>query len=113
MSAHTACVDLLYWARGVAALREVAFIVTADEVGASPPLHEAAVLLIKLGATNVLSKPIPQEEFIRMRQTITRSQSLSEQRQARRTEGGARAVSDILVARQMATGRVDGGKDEP
>ena len=97
MSAHTACVDLLYWARGVAALREVAFIVTADEVGASPPLHEAAVLLIKLGATNVLSKPIPQEEFIRMRQTITRSQSLSEQRQARRTEGGARAVSDILV----------------
>ena len=67
----------------MAALREVAFIVTADEVGASPPLHEAnpnpnpnpttnqvgaspplheaAVLLIKLGATNVLSKPIPQE----------------------------------------------------
>ena len=42
---HTACVDLLSWARGVAALKEVAFIVTADEVGASPPLHEAAVLL--------------------------------------------------------------------
>ena len=36
---HTACVDLLSWARGVAALKEVAFIVTADEVGASPPLY--------------------------------------------------------------------------
>ena len=26
-------------------------------------------------------------------------------------EGGARAVSDLLVARQIATGRLDGGKD--
>ena len=46
-----------------------------------------------------------------MRETITRSQSLQEQRHARRMEGGARAVSDLLVARQIATGRIDGGKD--
>ena len=46
---------------------------------------EAIVLLVKLGASNVLVKPIAQEEFIRMRRTITKAQSLEQQRKDRST----------------------------
>ena len=72
---------------------------------------EAIVLLVKLGASNVLVKPIAQEEFIRMRRTITKAQSLEQQRKDRSQEGGARAVTHALVERLMATGRLDGGHD--
>ena len=99
------CVGLLSWARQVTALKEVAFIVTGKEL-----TTEASVLMVKLGATNLLLKPIPQEELIRMRKTCTKSQSLQQQRLARREQGGARAVTNALVERQMALGGKGGGR---
>ena len=83
------CVGLLAWARDSPILKEVSMIVLGGySIDASLTIE-----LIRCGALDVLTKPVPVEALHRLRQLVGTTQSLQQQRYASRGEGGANVGS--------------------
>jgi len=90
------CLGLLAWIRELPALREVSLIVLGSF--SVDPTH--AVALIKAGANDILTRPIPVESLMRLRHQVGTSQSLTQQRAHRREEGGTRLVTQYVLRKE-------------
>jgi len=90
------CVGLLAWARDMPVLKEVSMIVLGGySIDASLTIE-----LIRCGALDVLTKPVPVEALHRLRALVGTTQSLAQQRYASRGEGGARLVTSYLLKKE-------------
>ena len=82
------CMGLLYWIREIPTLREVASIVLGSY--SIEPNH--AISLVRAGASDILTRPIPVEALIRFRHLVGAAQSLTQQRKTRAEDGGTRSA---------------------
>lgn len=90
------CVGLLAWARDMPVLKEISMIVLGGySIDASLTIE-----LVRCGALDVLTKPVPMEALHRLRQLVGTTQSLQQQRYASRGEGGARLVTTYLLKKE-------------
>ena len=90
------CVGLLAWARDMPVLKEVSMIV----LGGFSIDAALTIELIRCGALDVLTKPVPVEALHRLRALVGTTQSLAQQRYASRGEGGARLVTSYLLKKE-------------
>jgi CheY-like chemotaxis protein len=107
--------QLIFWARGIPTFSEVAFIVMA----ATTIDINTSTLLLKLGATDILPKPIEKETLFKLRKVVGNAQSLEQQRMSRKATGGTRLVTAMLGKRewrkrekQMAEKKQEGDEEE-
>ncbi|KAL1507348.1 hypothetical protein AB1Y20_008194 [Prymnesium parvum] len=87
---------LLFWARGNPAYNEVAFIVMAPTTWSLP----TATLAMKLGATELLGKPIMKDALLKLRKMVGDAQNMHQQRNTRKAMGGTRLVTTLLGRRE-------------
>ena len=90
------CAGLLAWARDLPSLKEVAMIV----LGSYSIDAQHTIELIRCGAMDVFTKPVPVETLHRLRNLVAMTQSLQQQRYATRGEGGARLVTSYLLRKE-------------
>ena len=90
------CAGLLAWARDLPSLKEVAMIV----LGSYSIDAQHTIELIRCGAMDVFTKPVPVETLHRLRNLVGMTQSLQQQRYTSRGEGGARLVTSYLLRKE-------------
>lgn len=90
------CAGLLAWSRDRSELKEVAMIV----LGSYSIEAAHTIELIRCGAIDVFTKPVPVETLHRLRNLVGTTQSLQQQRYASRGEGGARLVTSYLLRKE-------------
>lgn len=94
------CAGFLAWVREHPALRELALIALGSK-SIDPVM---AMNLLKAGAHDILTRPIPVEALMRFRHIVGNAQSLTQQRAQRKEEGGARLVTSYLLKKEREHG---------
>ena len=87
---------LLFWARSIPAFNEVAFIVMAP----TTLDLQTCTLFMKLGATDLLPKPISKEALFKLRKIVGDAQNMQHQRNSRKATGGTKLVTTLLGKRE-------------
>ena len=87
---------LIFWARSIPAFNEVAFIIMAP----TTLDLQTCTLFMKLGASDLLPKPISKEALFKLRKIVGDAQNMQFQRNSRKATGGTKLVTTLLGKRE-------------
>lgn len=90
------CAGLLAWVRDTPSLKEVSMIA----LGSYSIDAAHTIQLVRCGAIDVLTKPVPSEALMRLRHAVGHLQSLQQQRFTARGDGGPRLVTSYLLRKE-------------